>query len=387
VIVEDEYIGDMVGTQNFATIAYPINIGQATTFPWGSKIAALYEKYEFERLEFYYKPVVNAFASQGGFGKVMLSALYDALGTPPATKQQVEDSVPHADCMPYEEVQLRLDPKQLKGLMGGKYVRPGAQPANTDLRVYDGGTFYFSTSGFSATSIGTSIGELRVRYRVRVNTPLLEAAAVAGGVIHYSSIAATTANNFAGGSFVSGGSVNLSNISVGTNQIVFPQGVPGNYLLALQVQGATSAAALAVSSVGAASALNLLTSVTKDAVSSVPSLAGTTTNAAMLLWTVTIPVAGATLTLTPSTIVGTGYMDMFIVSLPTSLITRGVKDDVASRIDQMELMFKAIERRVRIIADDYEAGYDEAKEAIPTPPASASSALTSSKKRSAALLS
>jgi hypothetical protein len=354
-IVEDEFITDVVGSQDFATTAYPINPGQAGVFPWGSKIAALYEKYEFEYLEFYYKPIVNAFASQGGFGKVMLSAIYDALGTSPATKQQVEDSAPHSDCMPYESASLRLDRAQLRGLSGGKYVRPGAQPANSDLRVYDGGKFFFSTAQFSATGIGTAIGELRVRYKVRVSYPLLEAAAVAGGVVHYSTVAAVTANNFAGGSFVAGGSVNLSAITVGTNEIVFPENLPGNYLIVIQVQGGTSASAITAASDGDATALNLLSSGTLDATNAVGSLAGTTDKAAMLVWCVTVPVGGATLSIGASTISGPGSADIFIVSLPTSLVTFSSSkriNDTESKVERLEHMLGVLTRKLQLVIDE-----------------------------------
>jgi len=77
IIEEDEYIADIVGSTAFATTAYPVNPGQSNTFPWANKIASLYEKYDFERLEFYYRREVSEFATNGQAGKVMLSFDYD----------------------------------------------------------------------------------------------------------------------------------------------------------------------------------------------------------------------------------------------------------------------------------------------------------------------
>jgi len=171
VIEEDEYIAEVAGSVGFTTTAYSINPGQAATFPWASKIAGLYEKYRFSSLEFYYRREVSEFATNGSAGKVLLSCDYDASDNAPATKQQVEDTVPHADGMPCtERINLRVDCRQM-ARQDSFYVRPGAQPANTDIKTYDAGVFYISTYGCANTSV---VGELRVRYRCELMVPVLE---------------------------------------------------------------------------------------------------------------------------------------------------------------------------------------------------------------------
>lgn len=171
-IVEDEYIGEVFSSVSFATTQYPINMGQNTTFPWGSKIASLYEKYCFESLEFYYRREVSEFSTNGQTGKIMLSVDFDASDPPPINKQQVEDTEPHADAMPCTEyISLKLDPRDLQRL-SSLYVRAGAQPTSTDIKTYDVGNLFVSTQGLATG--GVSVGELRVRYRCRVMTPVLE---------------------------------------------------------------------------------------------------------------------------------------------------------------------------------------------------------------------
>jgi hypothetical protein len=171
---EDEYIADVAGSVAFAVTGYPINIGQSSTFPWGSKIAQLYEKYEFISLEFYYRREVSEFATNGQAGKLMLSLDYDAADAAPTTKQQVLDTEPHVDGMPcIEELVLRVDCRQMRR-QDGCYVRPGIQPVNTDIKTYDCGNFFASTYGNTNTS---TIGELRVRYKCLLSVPILEPAA------------------------------------------------------------------------------------------------------------------------------------------------------------------------------------------------------------------
>jgi hypothetical protein len=170
VITEDEYIDDINGSVSFATQGFYMNPGQALTFPWLSTLAKQFEKYRVLGLQFYYKPLVSGFATNGQSGKVMLSFDYDAGDNLPGSKQQVEDTHPHDDCMPYEEACLTLDPNQLNS-QDSKYVRPGMLAAGADIRIYDGGLLAVSTEGNANTD---PIGELRVRYSIELSVPVLE---------------------------------------------------------------------------------------------------------------------------------------------------------------------------------------------------------------------
>jgi len=171
-IEEDEYIAEVAGSVAFATTQYNVNIGQNSTFPWGSKIASLFEKYHFDQLEFYYRREVSEYATNGQSGKVMLSFDYDASDAPPSNKQQVLDTIPHVDAMPCEQtIRLNINTNEMKS-QDGWYVRPGAQPANTDIKTYDCGVLSVSTYGCANT---TTIGELRVRYKCTLHVPVLEA--------------------------------------------------------------------------------------------------------------------------------------------------------------------------------------------------------------------
>jgi len=342
VVEEDEYIGEVSGSVSFATTSFSVNPGQSTTFPWGSKVAQLYEEYEFEYLEFYYKREVSEFATNGQAGKVILSFDYDASDSAPATKQQVEDSDPHVDGMPCTPL-LRLPIDKVMMKKGdAKFVRPGAQPANTDIKTYDVGNLIVSTQGCTNT---TTIGELHVRYRVRFSKPVLDAATVVGGVVHFSAISATTGANLTNMVLQSGGTPSLTGITMTAQTITFPANIPGNFLVQVNLMGATSCSALSFAS-GTATALNIQTvNATRDAIDANASLAGTTSNFAALTLTVSVPVGGGTIVLGGGTIVGTGSGDVFITSLPASVLTSIKKynsaeiDTLRDRLSRMEEMF------------------------------------------------
>jgi hypothetical protein len=352
-ISEDEYIGEINGSVGFATTSYPCNPGQASLLPWGNKIATLYEEYDFTQLEFYYKREVSEYATQGTTGKVMLSFDYDASDLAPTTKQQVMDTVPHVDGMPSDPViRLKIDCSRIRK-NSSKYVRPGAQPANTDIKTYDAGNLYVSTYGNQNT---TNLGELRVKYTLKLSEPVLEPASVVGGVAHFSGTAGTTANNFATAALQAGATVSLQTITLGTNTVIFPAGIPGNYLLAFSIAGATSASAVGLSSFGNATALSLFTtSATRDNNSSVGSLAGTTTSPAMISCSLSVPTGGATVTYSPGTIVGAGSWDLFIISLPSTVLTVVNPADkvMEDRIAALERMLRNVNVDEKFVEEDF----------------------------------
>jgi hypothetical protein len=178
--VEDEYIAEVIGPgtgANFNNVAYSINPGQVSTFPWLSKIAAQWEKYHFNSLEFYYKPEVTGFATAGQSGKVILSVDFDASDAPPASKQQMEDTMPHADGMPAVTTRMPLMARQLHSLYSTLYVRPGGLPGASDIKTYDAGNFNIATQGLNSNS--ATLGELRVKYNVTLSVPVLESATTA----------------------------------------------------------------------------------------------------------------------------------------------------------------------------------------------------------------
>jgi hypothetical protein len=173
-VENDEYIGEILGSNSTTPViaTFPVNPGQSKTFPWLSEQALQWEKYHFDYLEFYYKPEVSGFATEGQSGKVVFMMDYDASDPAPTTKQEMEDTDPHVDGMPYEDIMLSLDPYEMFTDSDAKYVRPFGLPGGADIKTYDCGNFNVATINNGGTN---AVGELHVRYGVSFSVPILEA--------------------------------------------------------------------------------------------------------------------------------------------------------------------------------------------------------------------
>jgi hypothetical protein len=172
----DEYLAEVNGSVTFSAVQYAVNPGNAVTFPWLSKIAANFERYRFKKLQFYFKPEVSQFATNGQAGKVMLSADYDSSDPPPSSKQIVEATYPHADGMPYETIVLDMDCGEMAGSIPWHFIRTGGVPGGSDIKTYDATQFYISTVANTNTNV---VGELRVRYECELDVPQLNSSAFA----------------------------------------------------------------------------------------------------------------------------------------------------------------------------------------------------------------
>jgi len=175
VVANEEYIGEITvaNAPNFNVTSYALNPGQAGTFPWLSKQAQQWEKYEFEQLEFFFKREVSEYAAAGQAGKVILSVDFDASDAPPNTKQQMEDTQPHRDGMSCENLTLKLPKSQMHPVGTiARFVRPAGLPGLADIKTYDVGNLFIATQGIT---VNGPVGELRVRYKCRLSVPVLEA--------------------------------------------------------------------------------------------------------------------------------------------------------------------------------------------------------------------
>jgi hypothetical protein len=172
IIEKDEYIGEIAGTPDFTVTQFPVNIGQKSTFPWGSIEAQQWEKYEFLACEFYLKPEVTQFTANANSGKVILSFDSDATDAPPASKQEAEDIMPMADGMSYQTIQMNVPKFILNSHLDSFYVRTGNLPGGSDIKTYDLGNLFVSTMGQGAAV--PNMMELRVRYTCKLMIPILE---------------------------------------------------------------------------------------------------------------------------------------------------------------------------------------------------------------------
>jgi len=167
----DERIGSVNGSINFTTTSFALNPANATTFPWLNKIAQLYERYEFEKLEFYFQHDVSGFAAQGQTGLVYLSALYDASCSAFTSETQICDSDPRVFGMPNENMCLTLARQGMHPKEVPKFCRPGNLPGGADVKEYDAANLFVTTVGQAGL---TEVGKLQIKGRVRLYDRILD---------------------------------------------------------------------------------------------------------------------------------------------------------------------------------------------------------------------
>jgi hypothetical protein len=141
--------------------------------------AKQWERYKFKWIKFEYLREVSEFATAGTIGKVMLNIDLDASDQPPSTKTQVMDTDKTllAHGMPCEDFSMVIPGKLLHPTGQPLYVRPGGLPGASDIKTFDCGNLWVSTSGVSDNT--TKLGELHVTYAVEFSVPVLESTTTA----------------------------------------------------------------------------------------------------------------------------------------------------------------------------------------------------------------
>jgi len=229
---------------DFSTVGFPCNPGMSGSFPWLSKIARRYEEYRFKRLRYEFRSV----ASSATPGVVMMSFDYDAADAAPATKSEQAQTIPNSECNVWMNNDLSVPTSSQF-----RYVRAGTLAANLDVKTYDMGNLWLSTS-YGNNVVG---GELYVEYTVELRKPT--AGIDVGGEISTSTAAATSPFGItASASSTRGVAFPFSRVDNTTLKVI----AGGEYLMTYIVQGNgtfTAASVLpALSTTGTTSTVQLL---------------------------------------------------------------------------------------------------------------------------------
>lgn len=179
VITHREYITDIKSgatlsgaSTTFDIQKFPLQPGDASTFPWLASIAANYEEYDIQGMVFAYVATSgeSVASTNTALGTVILATEYDPTKPDFANKQAMENysfatsSKPSSNQLHAVEcAKVRTPVKQL-------YIRHGTTVGN-DIRWSDFGNFYIATVGCPA--VGTTLGELWVTYKVKLIKPRL----------------------------------------------------------------------------------------------------------------------------------------------------------------------------------------------------------------------
>jgi len=351
----EECLGTISTSVNFANTTFILNAANTNTFPWLAPIAAKFEYYRFSKLmlKFVSSSADAVGSTNTALGTMLFNTNYDVLDPAFPTQIAMEDYGAgrlHAETIPSKNITHTMEPAGVKGGVAGGWrytllssasVSSSAPyPASSSAHDYDIGLMQCASAGAQAASVA---GRLYICYQVDFANPKLETSTLPGAV-HFSGITPTTANNFATATLQSGGSLLLQSIVLGTNTITFPAGIAGNYLIVMTVAGSTSASsALALTPSAGASDLNMLSyGGARDQISSAGTASGGADVNVTVVSTFTVAASGGLVTVTPSVLTGGNAMDLFIVSLPASVLTSG-----AALPPRAEDRVAALERQVQ----------------------------------------
>lgn len=177
-----EFLGNVTATatgtttpSSFNIVAYPLNSGLITTFPWLSQIAQNYTLYEFEGCIFEYKPTSGELGSaSNALGKVVMATQYDPDAPNFTSAVEMENYAYNDACKPSEHMLHGVETLRSQAATNMLYVRTG--PTSKDKIFTDYGTFQIATEGLplNATAGTTvNVGELWVSYRIKLSRPKL----------------------------------------------------------------------------------------------------------------------------------------------------------------------------------------------------------------------
>lgn len=169
-IRHSEYVGEISGSTNYAFTGAVIQPGLSGLFPWLSKIAGLYESYQFNYLAFSFRTEKSTATN----GTVMMAVDFDVNDPAPLAKQQLMAYNNAQRTQPWCDMTYVCNTSDINKIKP-RYVRTGLVPG-TDLKIYDVGNLFVATQGCADSSI---LGELYVHYDIVFRTPQLDNGAYA----------------------------------------------------------------------------------------------------------------------------------------------------------------------------------------------------------------
>jgi hypothetical protein len=168
IITHHEYFADIACAINFTTTGYIINPGNPAMFPWLSKIAPAFEKYEFKKLCIRYVTDVSTATS----GRIMLAVDFDSTDIAPQSKSQMLTYRNSVAGPVWSEICYEANNKDLHALPQ-YYISPliNTLSSITGQNALDRQQNVGNLWAASQNGTNTNGGELYVEYTVRLINP------------------------------------------------------------------------------------------------------------------------------------------------------------------------------------------------------------------------
>jgi len=191
VIKHTEFVATITGSSTFTVTSWNLNPGLPGTFPYGSKLANLFEEYEAVSLTAIFRP----YDATSSAGAIMVAFDYDASDASPATQAAMLDLEGSVQGSIWAPVRCKANTKLLNSAYKSRYVRATTLSSNLDVKTYDMGKLFVAAIGASASVCG----DLVLEYEFRLHVPQLDSATYVNALVarycvdYYTSSATRTA--------------------------------------------------------------------------------------------------------------------------------------------------------------------------------------------------
>lgn len=144
----------------FKADSFQLNPANSTTFPWLSSIAALFDKYKFHKLRFFF--INNSPTSIAG--NVTMAVDFDTLDSIPSNGVSMSNLAKFTSFAPWKSEELVIPVNRPSN--NGWLFTASSIPSGTDAKTYNLGNFLISTEGITTTNY--LAGYLCVEYDVEL---------------------------------------------------------------------------------------------------------------------------------------------------------------------------------------------------------------------------
>lgn len=234
VVRHKEFLGEIKGSTTFTNqLSLPINPGVAVSFPWLSGIASKFQEYKIRGMVYHYVPSSgNNSGSSVSLGTVIISTSYRSNDSAPGSKIEALNEYTTNECVPCDTFAHPVECNPDENPFNVQYVRTGAVPSGDSQLMYDLGTTFVSTSGqANNTSV---LGDLWVTYEIELKKPLYASSATSSDPTYCGQWTSPSSSNWFNVPVGSSGSLGI--VASG-QQLRFPTGVVGTYLILFCLNG------------------------------------------------------------------------------------------------------------------------------------------------------
>ncbi|QMW68807.1 capsid protein [Crucivirus-339] len=178
VVRHREFLQNIVkaaGAPTFTLLAFPLQPGLSSVFPWLSQMAVGYQQYRIRGMIWEYKGTSSDSldSTQTSLGSVLMATEYDSSAPPFQNQQQMLNHEFANSCKPSDTMLHAIECKKAQSVLSELYIRSGAVPQGDDERFFDFGTFQIATVGGPTAASDQVLGELWCSYEVEFLKPQL----------------------------------------------------------------------------------------------------------------------------------------------------------------------------------------------------------------------